>query len=198
MGTKEQPGQFDCYAALEADEPFFVLKATDPSAPLAVIVWSEHYRERKQRAGAWNERAVARYCEAHQIANQMSEWRARRDQSRDEPVPFSVASPQTLLDMNTGRPPVLTEGGPGLTVKLSMASLYGRIGQRTAQRSYFGAGSVAAGMLERMANQGAQSEPPVVDDDFGTLGPFVDLPPNVPADAVPLEPWSETFEPAKR
>ena len=33
MGTKANPGQFDCYAAAADDEPLFVLRANDPLAP---------------------------------------------------------------------------------------------------------------------------------------------------------------------
>jgi len=39
MGTKHFPGEFDCYAKLDADEPFFVLRAKDPVAPHLVQLW---------------------------------------------------------------------------------------------------------------------------------------------------------------
>ena len=39
MGTKKQPGEFDCYAKLGPDEPYFVLRAKDPYAPQLVLIW---------------------------------------------------------------------------------------------------------------------------------------------------------------
>lgn len=39
MGTKRNPGKFDCYAKLADDEPFFVLRAKDPVAPMLVMAW---------------------------------------------------------------------------------------------------------------------------------------------------------------
>lgn len=39
MGTKNNPGEFDCYAKLGDDEPFFVLRANDPLAPNIVMEW---------------------------------------------------------------------------------------------------------------------------------------------------------------
>lgn len=44
MGTKNNPGKFDCYAALDPDEPHFVLKATDPLAPYMVRLWAAFRR----------------------------------------------------------------------------------------------------------------------------------------------------------
>lgn len=40
MGTKNNPGEFDCYANAEPDEPMFVLLARDPLAPLLVEMWA--------------------------------------------------------------------------------------------------------------------------------------------------------------
>ena len=40
MSTKNDPGQFDCYARLADDEPYFVLRAKDPIAPDLVQEWS--------------------------------------------------------------------------------------------------------------------------------------------------------------
>lgn len=39
MATKNKPGEFDCYAAAEPDEPMFILLARDPSAPFLVSIW---------------------------------------------------------------------------------------------------------------------------------------------------------------
>jgi hypothetical protein len=39
MGTKNNPGAYDCYARAEPDEPLFILLAHDPSAALLVMAW---------------------------------------------------------------------------------------------------------------------------------------------------------------
>jgi len=40
MGTKNNPGKFDCYANAAPDEPLFVLRATDIAAPETVRFWT--------------------------------------------------------------------------------------------------------------------------------------------------------------
>lgn len=40
MGTKNNPGEFDCYAKADGDEPVFVLRAKDASAPYLVQAWA--------------------------------------------------------------------------------------------------------------------------------------------------------------
>lgn len=40
MGTKNNPGKFDCYAAAKDDEPMFVLLGRDPIAPFLVGLWA--------------------------------------------------------------------------------------------------------------------------------------------------------------
>jgi hypothetical protein len=40
MGTKNNPGKFDCLSAAEPDEPMFHLLARDPSAPWFVAMWA--------------------------------------------------------------------------------------------------------------------------------------------------------------
>ena len=39
MGTKNNPGEFDCYAKAEPDEPLFVLLARDEHAAEVVRYW---------------------------------------------------------------------------------------------------------------------------------------------------------------
>ena len=39
MGTKNNPGKFDCYTNAEPDEPMFVLLGRDPLASLLVRFW---------------------------------------------------------------------------------------------------------------------------------------------------------------
>ena len=40
MGTKNNPGDFDCYANAESDEPMFVLLGRDRHAPTLVWLWA--------------------------------------------------------------------------------------------------------------------------------------------------------------
>lgn len=40
MSTKLNPGNFDCYARLADDEPYFVLRGKDPHAPALVELWA--------------------------------------------------------------------------------------------------------------------------------------------------------------
>ena len=40
MGTKNNPGSFDCYEAAHSDEPMFVLLARDPTAAPLVRIWA--------------------------------------------------------------------------------------------------------------------------------------------------------------
>ena len=41
MGTKANPGSYDCYGAADDDEPLFTLRARDPLAPVLVKLWVE-------------------------------------------------------------------------------------------------------------------------------------------------------------
>lgn len=41
MGTKNNPGQFDCYENAEPDEPMFILLGRDRLAAHLVSIWSK-------------------------------------------------------------------------------------------------------------------------------------------------------------
>jgi len=41
MGTKNNPGQFDCYAKALPDEPMFVLLGRDPLAGFLTSIWAK-------------------------------------------------------------------------------------------------------------------------------------------------------------
>ena len=47
MGTKTDPGRFDCHGAAAADEPIFTLRANDPLAPDLVREWAARYLAEK-------------------------------------------------------------------------------------------------------------------------------------------------------
>lgn len=59
MGTKNNPGKFDCYHNAEPDEPMFILLARDPMAPILVRLWADL---RAQNAGNPSKVAEARAC----------------------------------------------------------------------------------------------------------------------------------------
>lgn len=62
MGTKNNPGAFDCYENAESDEPMFVLLGRDPLAPFLVSIWS------KVRMGDLEAAGVVFTAMAHRVA----------------------------------------------------------------------------------------------------------------------------------
>jgi hypothetical protein len=52
MGTKNNPGKFDCYANAEPDEPMFVLLGRDPTAPFVVTFWRAMKEEMRRRGAS--------------------------------------------------------------------------------------------------------------------------------------------------
>ena len=70
MGTKNNPGKFDCYAAAGPDEPIFVLLGRDRHAPLLVRLWAI------LRSGEGEE--TGKIAEAFQIAEAMEQELRRR------------------------------------------------------------------------------------------------------------------------
>lgn len=72
MGTKNDPGKFDCYAEAFLDEPVFVLMARDPIAPLLVELWA---KLKEQLDGYGPEgRGTDKTREARTCATAMAEW----------------------------------------------------------------------------------------------------------------------------
>lgn len=78
MGTKNEPGKFDCYANALLDEPIFILLARDPFAPELVEEWAL-IREADINEGIRPESDRAMVNEARQCAQQMEEWRKAND-----------------------------------------------------------------------------------------------------------------------
>ena len=72
MGTKVNPGQFDCHARAEFDEPIFVLRANDVTAPALVELWAE-----------WHPTGE-KYGEARRCAAAMRSWREQADDRAPE------------------------------------------------------------------------------------------------------------------
>jgi len=68
VGTKNNPGSYDCYDKAEPDEPIFVLLGRDPDAPLLVDLWASLRGLRKPDS---EKPAEARAC-----AEAMRAWQA--------------------------------------------------------------------------------------------------------------------------
>lgn len=73
MGTKLNPGPYDCYTKAAPDEPIFILRAKDPIAPIMVQMWArltEYFaKEHKQSVDD------VKLIEAFNCAEQMRIWR---------------------------------------------------------------------------------------------------------------------------
>lgn len=75
MGTKNNPGPFDCYAKADPDEPIFVLRAKDPLAPALVRLWAH---VRMVYDSAKGEHDASKYREANDCALDMEHWREKQ------------------------------------------------------------------------------------------------------------------------
>ncbi len=71
MGTKQNPGPHDCYAAAQPNEPLFILLARDPLAPILVDLWAT--LRTQQRPGDSDKAG-----EAYDTACDMREWALRK------------------------------------------------------------------------------------------------------------------------
>lgn len=68
MGTKNNPGTYDCYANAHPDEPMFILLGRDPYAPDLVEAWADR---REAERGPSTKVDEARAC-----AEAMRRWQA--------------------------------------------------------------------------------------------------------------------------
>jgi len=78
MGTKLNPGEYDCYNKVLPDEPLFVLLARDPYAPTLIEEWAEE----RMRAVMMKMRPLEdlnMVSEAQKCAKAMREWRKAND-----------------------------------------------------------------------------------------------------------------------
>ena len=88
MGTKTNPGPFDCYASAAPDEPIFILRAVDPAAPDAIEDWCD-IRSKMIRHGTKPDSDWQMIFEARAVADQMRDWRrsSRRGTVPLHPLP---------------------------------------------------------------------------------------------------------------
>ena len=75
MGTKANPGPYDCHADAETHEPIFTLRANDPLAPDLVREWARRHAVQKLIEGdlATNEQKCV---QALTCAEDMESWRS--------------------------------------------------------------------------------------------------------------------------
>lgn len=66
MGTKTNPGTYDCLGKLADNEPFFVLRGQDMTSPRFVRAWAAA----AESLGCPPEKVA----EARQVANAMDDW----------------------------------------------------------------------------------------------------------------------------
>lgn len=84
MGTKNNPGSFDCYENALPDEPMFVLLARDPMAPHMVLDWAMK-REEDIAVGARSTSGRAMVAEARRCAHDMRAWRKENEGAWRQP-----------------------------------------------------------------------------------------------------------------
>lgn len=84
MGTKNNPGDYDCYANALPDEPMFILLARDRTAPDLLRVWA-HQLDIAIDLGDKPESDREKVTEAILCANQMEEWREANDGAWRQP-----------------------------------------------------------------------------------------------------------------
>jgi hypothetical protein len=74
MGTKNNPGQFDCYDNALPDEPMFTLLGRDPDAPDVVRKWADN-REQLVKLYLRPASDMEQVQEARECADEMERWR---------------------------------------------------------------------------------------------------------------------------
>ena len=89
MGTKNNPGEYDCAGKAFDDEPTFTLRAKDPMAAELVRNWVQNRRYHffchiVPLSGAAAEREKAKLAEALNLAEAMDQWRAANPDKRKD------------------------------------------------------------------------------------------------------------------
>jgi hypothetical protein len=84
MGTKRNPGKYDCYEKAEPDEPMFVLLGRDSVAPTLVEAWANSCLEAEKS------------YEAQECARAMRKYRRGREARNEEAGRTLVAAQERL------------------------------------------------------------------------------------------------------
>lgn len=74
MGTKNNPGKFDCYTNALPDEPIFILLARDPDFQRLVHKWAKR-RMKDIQCGQRPSSDIAMVTEAEECAWNGQKWR---------------------------------------------------------------------------------------------------------------------------
>ncbi len=78
MGSKTNPGIYDCYSNALPDEPMFILLARDPDAPSLIEWWADNRESAiDQKLRPESDRAMV--AEARKCAKDMRTWRSTND-----------------------------------------------------------------------------------------------------------------------
>jgi hypothetical protein len=90
VGTKTEPGKFDCHGNALPDEPMFTVLARDPYAPALVRRWAKQ-RDKDIKAGIRPRSDIPMIKEARKCAADMEKWRTENDGKwRQKPRPWHV------------------------------------------------------------------------------------------------------------
>lgn len=99
MATKNNPGEFDCYANAEPDEPFFVLLGRDVLAGDLVKEWARRREMIASVGDGPDEREARKIAEARAVAEQMYQYAGvERRTTRPEGMAVMHCSALTLHD----------------------------------------------------------------------------------------------------
>lgn len=102
MGSKNNPGDFDCYGNALPDEPMFILLARDPMGPKLVDDWAAD----RMRAVMLRMRPLEdlkMVDEAQRCAKAMREWRAANEGKwRQQPPAPAPDCPQVTEEPRHG------------------------------------------------------------------------------------------------
>ncbi len=123
MGTKLNPGTYDCYDKLAPDEVFFVLRAKDPIGPQTVRFWVN------EAASAGHE--PEKIMEASICADDMDSWRsaqqalseAAHDQARLEKLGASLKLFSGHIEHADGMFRFVRTDGEGVVTAVSLRGL---------------------------------------------------------------------------
>jgi hypothetical protein len=94
MGTKKNPGKFDCHKAALPDEPLFTLLARDASAPELVRAWAMR-RRHAIKVGLAPASDDPKIAEALVLAAEMVAWRRIHRPAPAAAGAGSAAAPET-------------------------------------------------------------------------------------------------------
>lgn len=91
VGTKNNPGAYDCWAKAAVDEPLFVLLARDASAPALVEFWAAEREKHGEEAGV--------VAEARECAESMRAWRDHNRPPVELPLRIQCGICDRTVDM---------------------------------------------------------------------------------------------------